>query len=189
MKLLKLGEEEGLTTKQAAELLGVAPDSITQELNRHSLNRLTVSGSVLQDMKRLQIVGSRTKEANFLPRDTIRQLVKILNTPEAQQVYDQLWVLADTAYEAHVKSQEEPFNLVISKLLSGIAQIVDRQATQISLIDTKDKDFFIDRQKQRSKASDGRERTQVVFEYLTTVQVAMDDSATLRSHLVSEISL
>jgi excisionase family DNA binding protein len=104
VKLIVMGEEEGLTTKQAADLLGVTVNGIQKAIADHNLSFTTVSGTPLLLLKRQGVVGRAAPKVKFMNRETIRQLVKILNTPEAQAVYDQLWELADTVYEAHVNN-------------------------------------------------------------------------------------
>ena len=54
---------------------------------------------------------------------------------------------------------------------------------------TESIDFFIVLEKTKSIDKNGRAKSSNRSEYFTTVQAAMEASATLRSHLVSEISL
>ena len=98
VQLLRMGEHEGLLTTQIASALGVTTQNIYHIIRRESLDSVTMSHTVLASLQDHRIINQRIgiyNAPNFLPRPTIEALVKIVNTPEAWALYEQLWEAFD----------------------------------------------------------------------------------------------
>ena len=106
VKLLKMGEEEGLTVAQAASLFGVTDAAIKNHVKNHRLNFDTFSVEQLKYLKLQGVLPLNTPTANFLPRETLRQLVRHIGTPAADAIYRHLWQMADEPAE-YLKTQAD----------------------------------------------------------------------------------
>lgn len=84
--------EEGMIQPRFAELIGTSNTNVGLRVSNKNLHRTTLSRSVtLSQLKGLHIVGHATGKVNFLPKATIRELVRIIDTPQAKAIYNQLW--------------------------------------------------------------------------------------------------
>lgn len=95
IKLLEIAGKQGITFPMLSGILGVDPPNITQIIKREGLNLLTLSyenRKELQVSNVIQIIGRPPK---FVPKSTIRAVVKIVWTVRAQDIYNQLRDVAE----------------------------------------------------------------------------------------------
>lgn len=63
----------------------------SQQSAEHSLSAYAVSAQNLDDLRKQGIISLKARTLNLLPKDTIKALVRILRTPEANAAYEQVW--------------------------------------------------------------------------------------------------
>lgn len=125
VSLLKMGEHEGMTVGQAAELFGVDSNTVKEHVKNHGLMIAGISSDHLKVLKSLGVIPLKSARANFLPRETIRQLVRHIGTPEAQAAYDHLWAMADDGM-TFLKTQAEVHStdpIDIAEMLLNTAKV------------------------------------------------------------------
>jgi hypothetical protein len=89
--MLTIGDQEGMLLPELARVLGVAQQTLRSHCERHSLNINAVSVDARRQLKKEGIIHLNSARVNFLPRETIQELVRLVGTPEAKAVYNQLW--------------------------------------------------------------------------------------------------
>lgn len=95
VSLLRLGADEGMTVAQAAELFGVDVSNIRHVVRNHGLLVVNITHDQQKALKEQGVIPLKTTVANWLPRETLRQLVRHIGTPQADAAYSQLWAMAD----------------------------------------------------------------------------------------------
>lgn len=128
--LLKLGSEDGLITRQAAELFGVSESTILKHIDRHNITTSMIARSNLQLLKNNGIVRNRAISAVFIPRDGLRELMRVVNTDEAKAAYRELFDDAEELMRIKPRylAQEE----IIAGLRGDLEKALDlSEATQI----------------------------------------------------------
>jgi hypothetical protein len=88
--MIRMGDEDLLTVGEAAEAFGVEPATVRQLVLKHGLDRVDAIDAVVQELKKAGVIGLRTSTVNLLPRATIDELVRIINTDEAKAAYRQI---------------------------------------------------------------------------------------------------
>lgn len=106
-QVLEMGGADYMTVSQAAEALGVTEGGVRQSIHAHDLHIISTSEDVLAELKSLQVIPLRSARANLLPKETVKALTKIMNTPHAWAAYWSLW--EDTAELAEIKA-DRPLN-------------------------------------------------------------------------------
>jgi hypothetical protein len=80
---------------ELAKVLGVEGQTLRMHTARHSLNIVTVSVDARRTLKKEGLIHLNSARVNFLPKETIRELVRLVGTPEARAIYSQLWDVAE----------------------------------------------------------------------------------------------
>lgn len=88
--MIRLGDQDYLTVAEAAEAFNVSTQNINQILARHDLNSTTPSFEHLQALKDQGVIPLKAPSQRLLPRATIDELVRIINTDEAKAAYRQI---------------------------------------------------------------------------------------------------
>ena len=96
VKLVRLGEDEGLTTEQAAELFGITGTGLRSILKDHpELLIVRLAASQRKALKDSNVIPMKANRmVNFLPQETLEELATIINTPESKAIVKQLWAIA-----------------------------------------------------------------------------------------------
>jgi len=110
VNLIRMGEEDGLTVQQTADLFEVTQSAVLKHLKRHSLTAGQIVPQSLQELKKAKVIPLRTKTALWLPRETVRQLSTLIGTDVAKEITKQLFEALDKPVEA-VKVHAEAKNL------------------------------------------------------------------------------
>ncbi|WP_132325945.1 hypothetical protein [Pseudobacteriovorax antillogorgiicola] len=139
--LVKMGKDEGLLVNQAADLFGVDQSSIWFHLKKRELGYLVLPRKLLIELKNHGVVNRYTPKACFLPKETLRALVKLINSNVAWDIFNSLWEVTDKAYEFHTKSDtisEIDAMMRSLSILKEQQQKIDRLETETpKLIDHK----------------------------------------------------
>ncbi len=91
VQIISMGEEDGLTVSQIAELLNTSTRNITKHLDKHAICSEPIVPNIRKMLAKQGIIPIKTPKVLFLPRDSIVALVKVINTDEAWAMYYQLW--------------------------------------------------------------------------------------------------
>lgn len=104
--LVVMGDAEGMFVPEVAKLLNVESVTIRSHISNHNLCVDVFSGQILDSAKERGLVSKMVRSINLLPRDTVKALVKIVNTPEAWSAYNYLWEVAESpvAMVEHAKA-------------------------------------------------------------------------------------
>ncbi len=89
--LVTIGPEEGLTTGQAAELFQITESTVRKHLDRHAICSGLLVLSMLQLLKTNGVIHSKASQAIFIPRQGLRDLMRVVDTDEAKAAYHQLF--------------------------------------------------------------------------------------------------
>lgn len=106
VKLIVMAGEEGLTTGQVSDLLGVSPVTIRRHAQEHGLSFVQISSEILPKLRQDNVISMKGRAPKWVPKETIRQLVKHVGTDKAQAIYDQLWKLAEENITGKATTQE-----------------------------------------------------------------------------------
>lgn len=140
--LVTLDGQEGMTLPELARVLGVERNTLAMHAKRHSLNMITVSDDVRQELKNQKVVQLNVARVNFLPRGTVEALVKLVNTPQAWAVYNELWVVAKAVHAGNVFSH---FNGVITadmmQLFTDSMKALETENTALRATVKQSRDF------------------------------------------------
>jgi len=134
IRILALVQGQYMTVADAAVLLGVEGITIRRLLAEHGLAAYAMNAVELRALKNQGILPLRTRTANLLPKDTIKALVRILRTPEANAAYEQVW---QDAAELHAgKAQAQPIAKIANALKDTI-EVVQDQEVRITAVETQ----------------------------------------------------
>lgn len=92
--LVTIGEQQGMLLPELAKVLGVTQSTLKDHCTRHRLLIASPDVDQISDMQQQGVISLKTRRVNFLPRETVEALVKLVNTPEAWTIYGQLWEVA-----------------------------------------------------------------------------------------------
>lgn len=95
--IINMGDDQYVTVKDAAALLGVTQSAVKKHLTRHGLTGGLVVPQSLQYLKNNKVIGLRARadQTLLLSRDTVKALVKLVKTPQAWEAYHELWDIVD----------------------------------------------------------------------------------------------
>ncbi|SMF80604.1 hypothetical protein [Pseudobacteriovorax antillogorgiicola] len=127
--LIKLGDEEGMLLTEAARIFEVQETAIWQHLKRHNLESSQIVRTKLKELRNLGVIGQRINRATFLPKETIRALAKVIHSDSAWAIYNQLWAVAEKAYEFHTR----PTNNI--EVLRGMLDEISSQNQRLSNVE------------------------------------------------------
>lgn len=115
---------EGMLTNQVAEILNISENAIQKHIRNYALSAGVMLPHIMRTLKDQNIIPIKSKQATFLPRETIKALVKIVGTPEAWAIYEQLW---DDAKElAEIKPKLAAMEDAVAKLQSDNLTLMKR---------------------------------------------------------------
>ncbi len=126
--LVSMDNKEGMLLTEAANVFGVNEGTIWDHIKNHNFCSPKISGNKLKKLKEQGVIGKRTTRATFLTKDTIRVLIKIINTEVCWEIYNQLWKVTDKAYELHTQPQSQ------LNVLQGMLNALQEQQSEISTI-------------------------------------------------------
>ncbi len=89
--IIKLNCEEGLTIPQVADMFNTSSEHIRKSINRHALATGQIVPKSMKALKNTNVIPLNTPKTRFVPKDSIKSLVKIINSPTAWTIYFQLW--------------------------------------------------------------------------------------------------
>jgi predicted transcriptional regulator len=88
-ELIAIDGKPGLMQSQFATLLSIPAFRLSQILNGNDLVRYGISGSDAKELKKLGIIKLNGK-GNFLPIETVRQVLWELGTATATELHEQI---------------------------------------------------------------------------------------------------
>jgi hypothetical protein len=94
-----MGEEEGLLSTQVCDVLGITPQNFNQVVKRNNLMLSTLSLKPRSELVKNGLISKSDYSSRFVPKASVQALVKIVNTPEAWAVYNQLWETLESPAE------------------------------------------------------------------------------------------
>ncbi len=146
--LVSMDSEEGLLLTEVASVFGIKEATTWNHIKNHDLCSLMISRNKLKNLKEQGIINAKANRVAFLPKDTIRKLAKIINTPKAWEIYNLLWEVTDKAYEQHTKSlgQLEVLQGMLNALQQQQADISTIRAETPKLIDSRIESALEDKQ-------------------------------------------
>jgi hypothetical protein len=97
--LITLDGTEGMTLPALAEVLGVDIDSLRSHCDRHNLIKTAISSFNQKELRARGVIPMRGRSPHFLPKETIKELVRHVGTPEAKAIYSQLWEVAEAVQQ------------------------------------------------------------------------------------------
>lgn len=89
--LVTIDGVEGMTLPELAKLLGVGRNTLANHIARYSLASITPSDQTGKQLRMQGAISITGRAPNFLPQSTIEALVKLVGTPEAWEIYGQIW--------------------------------------------------------------------------------------------------
>lgn len=95
--IINMGDDQYMTVKDAATLLGVTQSTVKKHLARHGLRSGLAVPTIVQTLKKTNVISVKMSNdrVNLLPRDTVKALVKLVKTPQAWEAYYELWNIVD----------------------------------------------------------------------------------------------
>jgi hypothetical protein len=130
LNIIGMNGDEYLTVSEAAELLDCSVSAIQKTITRHNLAADTCLEHQLVTLKQVGILPKKTTQAMLLPKDTVKQLVKLINSPGAWEAYNLLWSVTERVVEEAQKPvADELFQAV--QLLLNSAQENNRKLAQL----------------------------------------------------------
>lgn len=114
-KLLFVDGQEGMLSTHLAELLNIANSTMREHIQRYAISAQALPAHSMRSLKDMDVIPIHARTAVFLPRDSVRALVKIINTDEAWLIYRQLW------------DDAEELNRIKPEYLSQKEQLIEMQ--------------------------------------------------------------
>lgn len=93
--LVNINGEQGMVLPELAKVLGVKAVTLRGLVINHKLSFVGLMNETAQSLRKLGVISMQGRAPNFLPKATIRELVRLVGTPEAKAVYNQLWDVAE----------------------------------------------------------------------------------------------
>jgi hypothetical protein len=100
--LVTLNGQEGMLLPELARVLGVSTKNLHRINRQHGFEIVTPGYHVLSTLKKEKVISLNAARVNFLPRETVEALVKIVNTPEAWTIYRELWEVAEAVHKGQL---------------------------------------------------------------------------------------
>ncbi len=118
--LVRMEGDEFVTVSQAATMFGVTYRNIHKHLKNHNLTGRKIVDQSINDFKDQGLVDKRAREVVLLGKDTVRQLVRVINTQQAKEVYNLLWEVAERADHFYQKQAAsiDPLDVVLNTILA-----------------------------------------------------------------------
>lgn len=122
--ILQINGREGMTLPEVERILGVSRQNVHQLVKTHGLILSTLDSQNAQVLRLKGIIPMRGRTPNFLPQETVKSLVKLINTPEAWAIYEQIWTDAVKVSELDLENQDLRANA--SKLADYVHLLISK---------------------------------------------------------------
>lgn len=132
LNIVSMNGDEYLTVAETAEMLDCTVRAVNQTLDRNNLVRNNCSQHQLTELKQAGVLPMKTPQAMLLPKETVKQLVKLINSPGAWEAYNLLWSVTERVIEEAKKpvpAGDELFQAV--QLLLNSAQENSRKLNEL----------------------------------------------------------
>ncbi|NRA63764.1 MAG: hypothetical protein HRU19_04735 [Pseudobacteriovorax sp.] len=103
LNLITMDGDEGLLSNEACQAFGISPSGLRSHMQRHEICSSLIETVKLKSLKKQGIVSNKTNQTTFIPKEGLRQLVKLINSPEAWSIYNQMWELIDHVHVQDAK--------------------------------------------------------------------------------------
>ncbi len=128
VQIISMGDEDGLTVSQIAELLNTSTRNITKHLDKYAICSEPIVPNIRKKLAKHGVIPIKTPKVLFLPKDSIAALVKVINTDEAWAMYYQLWddskeLLAAKEHISELQYQVQKFESQISFMAAEIESL------------------------------------------------------------------
>jgi hypothetical protein len=137
LALLKIGPEEGMTTGQAATLFNVAESTILTHIHKHAITYAAMPMKLLQVLKSNGVINKHTPKAIFIPRQGLRDLMRVIGTDEAREAYHQIFDDAEAYARLKIETQ------LLNQQLADAQLALESFSTQNSTLQARIKDLEI----------------------------------------------
>ncbi|WP_141735919.1 hypothetical protein [Oligoflexus tunisiensis] len=91
INVIRSGKTEGLTVGQVADMVNISERNVWKHIYRHAITTAPLGQHSLRGLKDAGVVLIHAKRAAFVPKSSVQQLLKLINTPESWAIYYQLW--------------------------------------------------------------------------------------------------
>jgi len=91
VKLVQINNEDSMTVAQCAEIYGVARTTIRDHISEHKLVSSVIPTKLIKELRSQGVIPMIGRPGNWLPKQTVQDLAKVINTQEAWDVINQLW--------------------------------------------------------------------------------------------------
>lgn len=95
--LLAVNNEQGMLVPELARILGVGQANLQHIAKRNTLTFVTLSHKTQKELRENNVIAITGRAPNFATKDTIRSLVRLVGTTEAETIYNQLWDEAESS--------------------------------------------------------------------------------------------
>lgn len=92
--LVSINGEQGMTLPELAKVLGVERNTLQTHIKQGGLVSVGINDQNAQSLRKAGVIALKGRAPNFLPQATVEALVKLVGTPEAWAIYNQLWSVA-----------------------------------------------------------------------------------------------
>lgn len=105
--LVTLDGQEGMTLPELAKVLAVEAVTLRGLVRNHNLSFVHITSESQKELRKQGVIPITGRSPNFLPRETVEALVKLVNTPQAWAVYNELWVVAKAVHTGDIAQAQK----------------------------------------------------------------------------------
>ena len=110
-------KEGFISFKHCYEVLGMTQSAMSKRMERAGLSFMPLCHNQINSLKEQKVIPLRANAAKFITKETFKRLVKLIDTPEANAIYNSLWDLAEAVHEVNPEDMtlEQLYKLAASK--------------------------------------------------------------------------
>jgi len=90
-RVVKLDETEGMLATHLSELLNISESGLRKHIHRHAIGAQSLVAHRMRSELGADVIPMFARSVLFIPKASIKQLVKVIDTPEAWAIYLELW--------------------------------------------------------------------------------------------------
>lgn len=118
--LVSLNGQEGMMLPELAKVLGIGRDTLSYHCRRNNLSMTSVARQTQQHFRKIGIIPMEGRSPSFLPRETVEALVKLVGTPEAWSIYNDLWQVVKNVQSGNLIEAQQKVGLSDDEVLESL---------------------------------------------------------------------
>ena len=96
--VITMQDGDFMTVREVALLLNTTQENLRKHIGRHGIIVTKSNDAQIVQLKQQGVIPIKSARANLLSKDNIKDLVRYINTPEADAAYSQVWKDAQTLH-------------------------------------------------------------------------------------------